>query len=196
MRPATIRSPLFGAVGKGEIVDYYHFVKGATGAFHNNAQRLRESGGVHFETPLVGPWDSLTIIYDADVNTAREMIAALNSPSESPADAEDRPLASTTAIETARGMRRIRRSHHEEHEAYALIKTASPPDYELFAELNEVDGYAGSAMVDGIFDILLLIGGATPDDLQRRLTTLRRTIRGRGRAAICYQPPLRTESST
>jgi hypothetical protein len=73
-------------------MDHYHFVKGATAVFHDNAQRLRDSGGVHFETPLVGPWDSLTIIYDADAATARETIAALNSPSESPTNSEDRPL--------------------------------------------------------------------------------------------------------
>jgi hypothetical protein len=176
-------------------MDHYHFVKGATAAFHGNAQRLKEeSRPVHFETPLVGPWDSLTIIYDADVAAAQETIAALNSPSTSPADPEDRPLDSTTAVETVRGTLRIRRSHHEKYEAYTLITTMSPPDHELFAALEQLDGYAGSAMVDGIFDILLLIGGRTPEDLQKRLTMLRRSIRGRGRAAICYQPPLKDES--
>lgn len=171
-------------------MDFYHFIKGATEAFHDNAQRLRGLGPVHFETPLVGPWDSLTILYDADLASARETIASLNSPNASPPSAEDRPLASTTAVETARGAQRIRRSHHEEYEAYALITTVSSPDHELFSELDGLDGYAGSAMVDGDFDILLLIGGATPDDLQRRLNALRRAIRGRARAQICYQPPL------
>jgi len=171
-------------------MDYYHFVKGATPRFHENARRLQGSGSVHFETPLVGPWDSLTIIYDADLATAQEMIASLNSPDESAANAEDRPLGATTAVETVRGPLRIRRSHHEEYEAYALITTIDPPDPELFHDLEGLDGYTGSAMVDGIFDILMLIGGESPDDLQSRLKSLRRLIRGRARAQICYQPPL------
>jgi hypothetical protein len=171
-------------------MDYYHFVKGATVAFHDNAQRLRGRGPVHFETPLVGPWDALTIINDTDLETAYELISELNSPSQSPSSAEDRPLASTTAVETVRGTRRIRRSYHEEYEAYALITTATTPDDELFASLEELDGYAGSAMVDGIFDILVLIGGATPEQLRERLARLRAAIRGRARAQVCYQPPL------
>ena len=173
-------------------MDYYHFVKGATAQFQENAGRLQgeDVSAVHFHTPLVGPWDSLTIIYDADLTTARDVIASLDSPSASPANAEDRPLSSTTAIETVRGQNRIRRSHHEAFEAYALITTITPPDYELFHELEGLEGYAGSAMVDGIFDILLLIGGGTPEDLQTRLRALRTMLRGRARAQNCYQPPL------
>jgi hypothetical protein len=174
-------------------MDYYHFVKGATTAFHENAQRLREP--VHFETPLVGPWDALTIIYDADLTTAQELIAALNSPPRSPEGAEDRPLGSTTAVERLRGARRIRRSYHEEYEAYVLITTASTPDDELFAGLEELDGYAGSAMVDGIFDMLLLIGGATPEELRERLVRVHLAMRGRAKAQVCYQPPLKEAAS-
>ena len=131
-------------------MDYYHFVKGATPRFHDNAARLRglDKSPVHFETPLVGPWDSLTIIYDADLTTAQETIASLNSPIESEASAEDRPLGSTTAVETIQGPLRIRRSYHEEYEAYALITAIDPPDYELFHELEGLAGYTGSATPD------------------------------------------------
>lgn len=175
-------------------MDVYHFVKGATAAFRDNAQRLKGLGLVHFETALVGPWDHITIIWDADVATAHEVVVELNSPGQSPPNAEDRPLDATTAVATALeqnfGPTRIRRSYHEAYEAYALITSTTPPDEELFADLNQLDGYTGSAMVDGIFDILLLIGGSTLEELQERLTTLHTMLRGRGRAEVCYQPPL------
>jgi hypothetical protein len=114
-----------GTVREGEAMDVYHFVKGATAAFRDNAQRLKGLEFVHFETALVGPWDHITIIWDADVATAHEVIVELNSPGQSPPNAEDRPLDATTAVATAVkenfGPTRIRRSYHEAYEAYALI---------------------------------------------------------------------------
>jgi hypothetical protein len=175
-------------------MDYYHFVRGTTPAYFENAQRLQTEKRVRFKTPLVGPWDSITILEeDLDVAVAQQTIAELDSPSSSPTNAEDRPLDSTTATSTKFGPQRIRRSEHKKYEAYALITTESSPDEALFAALDTLDGYTGSSMVDGSFDILLLLGGATPEELENRLATFRSTIRGRARAEVCYQPPLSEE---
>jgi hypothetical protein len=175
-------------------MDYYHFVRGATPAYFETARRLQTEMRIRFQTPLVGSWDSITILEeDVDLAAAQATIAELNSPSSSPTNAEDRPSDSTTATATKFGTQRIRRSEHERYEAYALITTAITPNEQLFAELDVLAGYTGSSMVDGIFDILLLLGGATPQELETRLAAFRTTIRGRARAEVCYQPPLSDE---
>ena len=194
MQTRVIRSPLFEPSVSGGDMDYYHFVRGATPAYFATAQRLQTEKRIRFKTPLVGTWDALTILEeDVDLNVARQTIAELNAPSSSPGSAEDRPHDSTTATATKFGPARIRRSEHEEYEAYALITTSITPDDELFDKLATLDGYTGSSMVDGIFDILLLLGGASPEILQQRLGALRTTIKGRAKADICYQPPLSEE---
>lgn len=171
-------------------MDAYHFVKGATPTFHDRANDLVGDNRARFTTPLVGEWDGLTILYDINLADVYQTIAMLNSPPSDSVDAADRPMASSTATSIKFGTNRIRRSEHEKYEAYALIRTTRPHDESLLNELNSVPGYTGSALVEGKFDILLLLGGATEDELFARIATTRSRINTRGRAIVCYQPPL------
>jgi hypothetical protein len=169
-------------------MDLYHFVKGATGGFHARAGELVNEEVARFATPLVGEWDALTILYDIDLGSVADTIAELDG-SETE-DVSDRPVGSTTATSIKFGQQRIRRSYHEPYEAYLLIKTQRPHDEDVLNDLNDVDGYTGSALVEGTFDILLLIGGADPDQLRDRISEVRGTLGTRGRSLACYQPPL------
>ncbi|MDQ4027405.1 MAG: hypothetical protein M3214_05040 [Actinomycetota bacterium] len=168
-------------------MDVYYFSRGVTQEFLDNARdKENPEGPVRFTTALVGPWDFLAVldVEDGDFEAVKDLLSDLN---QAGGDTGARPSDSTTAIAVAHGRYVIKRRRIMAFAAFVLIRVQRTPVREIFAELDHLDGYEGSAIVDGGFDILVELGAERYGDLRERLAATRALIEGRGRAEVCYQ---------
>jgi hypothetical protein len=157
-------------------MDAYHFGRGVTQALLDHARdKEHPEGPVRFTTALVGAWDFLAV---------KDLLLDLN---EAGGDTRARPFDSTTGIAVMHGLYVIKRRRTMAFAAFLMIRVERVPVREVFADVDHLKGYQGSAIVDGSFDILLELGAEDFGELKESLTAARALIEGRGRAEVCYQ---------
>jgi hypothetical protein len=168
-------------------MDAYHFGRGVTQALLDHARdKEHPEGPVRFTTALVGAWDFFAVldVEDGDFGAVKDLLLDLN---EAGGDTRARPFDSTTAIAVMHGLYVIKRRRTMAFAAFLMIRVERVPVREVFADVDHLKGYQGSAIVDGSFDILLELGAEDFGELKESLTAARALIEGRGRAEVCYQ---------
>jgi hypothetical protein len=187
-------------------LEVYHFARGVSGAYLDYVRRLQGDGdsAVRFTTSLLGPWDSLTIIDvadDAGFEAALDAVIDINAVGASSAGADGsaygtddgsdgnasvRPLETTTAVAFRPGIFKIRRRFGRNFEAFVQI-SAIGSMMDVFGLLPNLDGYEGSALVTGMFDMLLLLGANSLDELRDNLEAMAEKLEDRATTVTCYR---------
>jgi hypothetical protein len=172
-------------------LEVYAFARGVTQRYLDYVRDLQgqADSSVRYTTSLLGPWESLTIVEleaDDDFETALSTVMAINQAGASNGDSGVRPVETTTAVSFRPGIFVIRRRARRSFEAFVLI-SASAPMLDVFGILPNLEGYEGSALVTGDFDMLLLLGADSLENLRSSLSMMSDELQGLARTSTCYR---------
>lgn len=110
-------------------------------------------------------WTALSIIELDDLLLLREAAERITVDPDPPDE---------TAKPVKHGQRVLRRTKHYPYFGFARLKVERRRVDEVLLAINDetTQGYSGSALVQGKFQILVELGGATPDEVCERLQAL------------------------
>jgi hypothetical protein len=109
-------------------------------------------------------WTAIAIVEAEDQSEAAEVAGRITAPPD-PVD--------ETADPKGRGAKALRRTKHFKFFGFARIRVQGNMVDEVLEKIDDKTmGYSGSASVQGKFQILVELGGDTPDEVCERLTAL------------------------
>ncbi len=166
----------------------YLFATGTTEPTLSYVQSLVEDerSGVHFVFPLVGAWDSMTVLEVApgDLNAIRRLVTALTGGGGD----RDRVLHFSVAIPVPLG--RIKKRLPRPFEALVAMKTGAGVAQALFddlqAELNSPDVDVLVERVNGGYDLVGELAGQTLESTQGAVADLRAAVGDRATVNVAF----------
>ena len=173
-------------------VDYlaaYLFASGTTGSTLNYMRSLadQEGSGVHFVFPLVGAWDSMTVLEAApgDLNAIRALVTDLTDG----LGERDRVHNFWVGIPWLIGQIKKLLDHFP-FGALVAIRTRAGAAQSVFDELeSELDPEGVGVLserVNGRYDLVCELGAEDLESIQGALEQLRATVGDRGTVDISY----------